>query len=320
MAIIAGIDEAGLGPLLGPLVVSGTAFRVPDDAIDTCLWKSLGAAYSKRASKTARKLVVADSKKLYKSGQPITLLERSLLVTLAAAGRSPQSLRGLLNIVAPGAAEVLDRAPWYARRDLDLPRAGDLGDIPTRANAVARAMGEKRIELLGVYANPLTEYDFNDLVDRTRNKSAVLMSTVFRVLGRILHKTGSERARIYIDRLGGRTRYREPLMTAMPDYKLRIVEESETRSAYELTGRERTLDIEFVVGGDGRHFPIALASMFSKYIRELYMTLLNEYWCKRQTELKPTAGYYNDAVRWLEDAEPAIRKAGVDRSLLVRSR
>lgn len=320
MAIIAGIDEAGLGPLLGPLVVTAAAHRVPDDAIDACLWKTLSAAYTKRAGKTARKLVVTDSKKLYKSGHPITALERSLLVTLAAAGRTPQTLRALLKIVAPDAADALDRAPWYANRDLDLPLADDLGDIPTRANALARAMNQQNVELLGIYANPLTEYDFNDLVDRTRNKSTVLISTVFRVLGKVLAKTGNERARIYIDRLGGRTRYREPLMTAMPDYQLRIVEESETRSAYELTSGKRTLDIEFVVGGDGRHFPIALASMFSKYIRELYMTLLNDYWCERQTELKPTAGYYNDAVRWLEDAEPAIKRAGVDRNLLVRSR
>ncbi|MCH8916798.1 MAG: hypothetical protein IIC52_01970 [Proteobacteria bacterium] len=42
MAIVAGIDEAGFGPTLGPLVVSGVAFRVPDDQVDRCLYGLLG--------------------------------------------------------------------------------------------------------------------------------------------------------------------------------------------------------------------------------------------------------------------------------------
>ena len=63
MAIVAGIDEAGYGPLLGPLVVSVVAFEVPDGLAGVDLWELLSAAVSrcKRRPLGARILAVATS-------------------------------------------------------------------------------------------------------------------------------------------------------------------------------------------------------------------------------------------------------------------
>jgi ribonuclease HII len=79
-------------------------------------------------------------------------------------------------------------------------------------------------------------------------------------------------------------------------------------------------EIEFVTGGDARLFPVALASMFSKYLRELYMHVFNRYWSRQHSGLRPTAGYYTDARRWLEDAAPVINRLSIDRGMLVRER
>ena len=46
MTIIAGIDEAGYGPLLGPMVVTITAFDVPDEKAKCSLWDLLNDAVS----------------------------------------------------------------------------------------------------------------------------------------------------------------------------------------------------------------------------------------------------------------------------------
>ena len=48
MTIVAGIDEAGYGPWLGPLVVSAAALRVPPELAEVDLWKTLSAGVAVR--------------------------------------------------------------------------------------------------------------------------------------------------------------------------------------------------------------------------------------------------------------------------------
>ena len=57
----------------------------------------------------------------------------------------------------------------------------------------------------------------------------------------------------------------------------------------------------FEVDAEAAHFPVALASMAAKLVRELRMARFNRYWGARASELKPTAGYRADAERWLAD-------------------
>ena len=41
--------------------------------------------------------------------------------------------------------------------------------------------------------------------------------------------------------------------------------------------------------------------MAAKYVRELFMQSLNEFFAARVEGLKPTAGYYTDGRRFVED-------------------
>ena len=125
---------------------------------------------------------------------------------------------------------------------------------------------------------------------------------------------------MHVDRQGGRTRYRQPLMSAFPTHHLRIVEEGAARSAYELTDKDACHRLDFVTDGERRHMPIALASIYSKYVRELFMRAFNDYWGRQVGGLKPTAGYYTDARRFLRDIDRAVDTLRIDKSLLIRSR
>ncbi len=50
------------------------------------------------------------------------------------------------------------------------------------------------------------------------------------------------------------------------------------------------------------------------------MRMFNDFWCTQANGLKPTAGYYTDAQRWLGDVATTIERLSVDRELLVRQR
>jgi len=66
MAILAGIDEAGFGPLLGPLVVSSSVFRTDADMSSADLWQVLRKSVGRTRSRLVGRLLIADSKKAYK--------------------------------------------------------------------------------------------------------------------------------------------------------------------------------------------------------------------------------------------------------------
>ena len=96
---------------------------------------------------------------------------------------------------------------------------------------------------------------------------------------------------------------------------MQTIGETPTLSAYLLPADR--CRVEFAVGGEAR-LPVALASMTAKYIRELSVAAFNSHWSALQTNLRPTAGYPLDARRWREEADAAVRRAGIDEATLWR--
>ncbi len=320
MALVAGIDEAGFGPTLGPLVVSGVMFRVEDALIHRCLWEALKQTCCRITKRKTRRLIIADSKQLYHAGGTLAPLERAALVMLAVAEFRPRTWRELVALVAPDAVSKLAEYSWYANHDAELPAFEGVGDVATRANAIRKNAREQNVEFVGAVCRPVMEEEYNGLVSRTDNKSVALQGVTLSVIDRILRGTTDRRVRICADRLGGWVHYREALQTAFPEYALQILDETAERSAYRLESTARVVRIEFVAKGEDHHLPIALASVYSKYLRELYMRSFNAYWSSLDSNLRPTAGYHADARRWLEDAASLIERHNVDRRKLVRAR
>ena len=100
------------------------------------------------------------------------------------------------------------------------------------------------------------------------------------------------------------------LEQTFPYADVTMVGENSKASCYSIEGtgeaHGRRMRVFFSVGADEEHFPVALASMGAKLVRELAMARFNRFFCERLAELKPTAGYTIDGRRWLRDAAQAL--------------
>ena len=66
MPWVVGIDEAGYGPNLGPLVQAAVALHLPDD--DPAGWDALKAVVRRSHEPADGRLLIDDSKKVYTGG------------------------------------------------------------------------------------------------------------------------------------------------------------------------------------------------------------------------------------------------------------
>jgi hypothetical protein len=322
VAIVAGIDEAGLGPVLGPLVVSAAAFSVPDDSARASLWQLLAAAVARRPGKRHARIAIADSKDLYsglRGAAGLGRLERGVLAMLATRGLLPQSLAGLLEIVSPPAAREASAYPWYRQLHLPLPVEQSMLEAVLSANALDAAMQQAKVKLLILRSETVFEREFNRLTQAT-NKAQMLLDVTSRLLLRLWQMAEGQRLIVHVDHQGGRVRYLEPLARVFEGASFKVLEEDDSRSSYRLTAPPRRAEIHFAVDCENRQLPVALASMTSKYLRELFMRIYNSYWSQHVPDLAPTAGYYTDGRRFFQAIQPAVRKMGIDEQMLYRLR
>jgi hypothetical protein len=90
------------------------------------------------------------------------------------------------------------------------------------------------------------------------------------------------------------------------------------RSDYEVHGLGRAVRLSFRPRAEAESFCVALASMASKYLRELCMREFNDFWQQHVPGVKPTAGYPGDAACFLEAVRPALERLGIPEAAVWR--
>ncbi|MEM1184471.1 MAG: hypothetical protein AAGI53_05655 [Planctomycetota bacterium] len=308
--IYAGIDEAGYGPLLGPLCVALAAIRVDDwaqgdDAPD--LWKHLDKWVTRSPKDAPGRIPVADSKKLklsnsLKTKHPLTHLELGVMTWLATTGADVRDDEALF--AAVGAR--LESHPWYDAPPTPMPLANDKGVVDIAASRLA-ACADVGITLTDLRCLAISETAFNAAVRSEGSKAAVTAAAI----ARLVRDTASAfpedaELRIVCDRQSGRSDYSGLLERALPGAQIECDLRSDKASHYKIRTEAGPLAVLFQVEAEEAHLPVALASMTAKLVRELAMARFNRYWCARRPELKPTAGYRQDGARWLKDLQGEI--------------
>ena len=339
LGYLIGTDEAGYGPNLGPLVVSATVWQAPGDPCAVDLYQLLrkvvaktppkqAAAKAKRADEGGgaavaappiKKVVWADSKALYKAGDGLAALETGLLAALGLCATKPGAWHEAWQALDPLAAAVLDRQPWHSDFACRLPVHADESQIDAITARLKAAMDAAGVRLLAIRGRAIFPEEWNRLLDEHGNKSTVLSAVTLTLLGETLAGLDDGPAAVICDKHGGRNAYQPLLQQYVAEHLVEVYGEGPDRSTYRFGPSERRTQVDFCTKAE-RYLPTALASMASKYLRELAMLAFNDFWGRHVPGLRPTAGYPLDAHRFKADIQAAQAGLAIDDRVLWRNR
>jgi hypothetical protein len=316
-----GLDEAGYGPMLGPLVIGMVAFRLPEGSApgEVDLRARLKGIVVKRPRaadcRTRRLPVPVDDSKAIHGRFGLEGLARGVGAFAAAMDTAPPAdLDDLLHRFSDRQPGEFAGSPWYA--DLEgavVPRYPWTGPLEPKVRS-------RGLQALDLRVLPMDAWDLNEHLARTNNKASVLGIAHGLCLLSLLDRHPAEDAEVVVDRHGGRLDYAGYLAHLFPFARLtqRAAPRGEARYLVELP--HRSLHVRFVTRGDQASLAVGWASMAAKLARELFMDRLNAWFAARRPDVRHTAGYFRDGRRFLREVEDVLVEEGIDRRRLVRAR
>jgi ribonuclease HII len=259
--LVIGVDENGLGPLLGPLVVTAAVFDV-DEYDQGAMWQALPG-----------RLRAADSKQIFSRGTMGTA-ERHTLAWLAALGAETATHQGLVrSICVP--------LPWSVPCDHAEPEPCRPGSVTLPVWRSSTAMVDQReirerlgaggVRPVAVRALAACAGAFNRAVIRPgMNKLRLDFEMMLHLVAGIADEADRPIEAV-CGKVGSTRRYGQWL-DGLGRFLWSALEETPKRSSYRLSGLGT---VSFVRDADASHLPVAVASMVGKYLRELAMLRLN---------------------------------------------
>jgi len=323
-----GIDEAGYGPNLGPMVMTavvaestGDVGSEREEGRDLDFWGELAATVD-RAGGDPDRLWVDDSKAILRGGKGRDRLETACLAAVhAAANEVPCCLGELIEVLGAGTLDDVELSSWSEQGEGDRFRPR-LASRPGREPLLARRPllpKSARWRVAAVRSVVVGPARFNQGLVVHGLKSMVHFEAFERLLRLVWYRAADGvTTRVCSDKHGGRHYYLPTLSRSFPDAWIDRGAEGANLSRYTIRDGTRRLELSLLPRADQSDGLVALASIVSKTVRELWMDAFNAYWRARVPGLRPTAGYPVDAMRFRREIEAAAAAQQCDPALWWR--
>jgi ribonuclease HII len=302
--LVIGVDENGLGPVLGPLVTTGISIQV--------------ARYQAgRLSGLGRELGVDDSKATAAFGRMAVAEGLALAVIEAAHGHLPSDVEAFLSLLLLDTPELLrTRCPSASLPQcwsipIALPCFG--GDVD-EGRRTLRALARRGVRVLRAKSAVACTRFLNDRLNAGQSRVEVDLELMERL---VLDARANADEELYAvcGMVGGIRNYTEK-MRHFPRDAVRVRRALAGTLAYDVSGVGQ---VRFEIDADQNHLPVALASMIGKYLRELWMLRHNRFYQARDPELLDVSGYHDPVTRRFIQASEALRKElGVSDACFLR--
>ncbi len=298
--LVMGVDENGLGPRLGPLVATAVTLRTP--------------AYA-RSALCRRGLAVGltDSKQTGGFGRMAFIESVALALVAGPDAEPPASADALLGRVAPPSERALRACcpdPRSASQcwgvDLALPAYG--GEVSHGRALLRQLVGRSRLEIVDVQSRIACAGVLNQRLASGVNKLSVDLG-LFEELIESVHADRGGPLLAVCGMVGGIRDYAPRFRR----FGARRVEPlGRPRRGVRRYAVEDVGELRFEVDADARHLPVALASMVGKYVREVCMQRIGEFYRRLDTEVSLASGYYDPVTtRFIEATAPSRRRLGI---------
>jgi len=299
-----GADENGLGPRLGPMIVTAVLARVTPE----------GERLVGRPARGALAARLGDSKQLVAHGD--VALGEAWARALAARGCTRLPVTGTSTDELVHALSADDRAalraPCPAHVEAQCWSAeGEALTAPDELVQTVRRdldrLADRGVEILGVRSQILCARRLNDGLDAGRSRFALDLHAMERLVME-LRDTVDDEVTAVCGKVGGFGKYGGafgPLGGRLHT----VVEEGRARSAYHFRGLG---EIAFVRDGDATDLCVAMASLVGKWLREALMARVVRHYRGAAPDLPDASGYHDPVTtRFIEATRLARRERDV---------
>lgn len=295
--LLVGVDENGLGPRLGPLLVTAVSARCTE----------AGAKAAKKAPVKAMKARLGDSKDLVAHGD-VSLGEawarQALARTTDVTATSPDEVLRAICIDPP---EVLRmRCPpeheaqcWGTK---DEPFTADAAMLAAVSDDLAR-LALRGIEIARVEVAIVCTERINDAAARGLSRFHVDLHAMERLV-LSAQASANEPVEAICGKVGGMGMY-GPHLGPLAGRLHTPLEESRRRSAYLFPG---VGTVAFVQDADASHLIVGMASLVGKWAREVLMARIVRHYRANDPTLPHASGYHDPVTTRFVAATRLVRK------------